>query len=68
MAERSAEEPVVTLREIHSRMEAIEQKLEKLTRHVEKLLDRLDRAENPNLQTMHVPRDFNEGPLMPGLG
>jgi len=68
MADISIDDPIVPLREISRRMEAIEQKLEKLTHHVEKLLDLLDLAENPNLQTMHVPRDFNAGPHMPGLG
>jgi hypothetical protein len=68
MTETTIDEPVVTLREIHRRMDVIEQKLDKLTRHMEKLVARWERAENPNLQTMHVPRDFNAGPHMPGLG
>jgi hypothetical protein len=68
MAETFTEDPTVTLREIHRRMEAIEKKLDGLAGHVEKLMSRLDRAENPNLQTMTVPRDFNAGPHMPGLG
>jgi hypothetical protein len=63
-----SEDPTVTLREIHARMESIEQMLGKLTHHVERLIERLDRAENTNLQTMHVPRDFNAGPHLPGLG
>ena len=62
------EDPTITLRHIHARMEAIEQTLHKLSHHVERLIERLDRAENSNLQTMHVPRDFNAGPHMPGLG
>jgi hypothetical protein len=61
-------DPIVTLREIHARMESIEQVLTNLSHHVEKLVQRLDRAENTYLQTMHVPRDFNAGPHMPGLG
>ena len=61
-------DPIITLREIHARMEVIEQTLVKLSHHVERLIERLDRAENSNLQTMHVPRDFNAGPHMPGLG
>jgi hypothetical protein len=68
MADVGIDDPAITLREIHRRMEAIEHKLEKLAHQVEKLVDRLDRAENTNLQTMHVPRDFNAGPHMPGLG
>jgi len=67
MVDMIRDEPAVTLREIHERMAAIEHKLEKLTRHVEALLGRLDRAENPNLQNMSVPRDFNEGPHFPGM-
>jgi hypothetical protein len=62
------EDPIITLRNIHARMEAIEQMLQKLSHHVEKLVERLDRAENTTLQTMHVPRDFNAGPHMTGLG
>jgi len=68
MADIGVDDPTVTLREIRSRMESIEHQLEKLTHHVEKLVALLDRAENSNLQTMHVPRDFNAGPHMPGLG
>jgi uncharacterized coiled-coil protein SlyX len=69
MADKPRDEPVVTLREIHERMGSVEDELAKLSRHMEALLKRLDRLENPNLQNLSVPRDFlDEGPHFPGMG
>jgi hypothetical protein len=61
MADTFPEDPTVTLREIHRRMEIIEHKLDHLARHVQNLVERLDVAQNPNLQTWSGPRDGNEG-------
>jgi hypothetical protein len=57
-----------TLRDIFHRIHAVEGKLDALLERLAPLLNRLEQAEDTLTRNLSVPRDFNEGPHLPGLG
>jgi hypothetical protein len=56
------------LREVLQRIQAVEGKLNTLTQRLSPLLERLEKADDPLTRNLSVPKDFNEGPHLPGLG
>jgi hypothetical protein len=58
----------LTLKEILQRIHDVEGKLDVLLRRLTPLLDRLEQAEDTLTHHLALPKDFNEGPHLPGLG